>query len=143
MVFNYSVTLALRGLTFIHKNNSQSFSLSDPSSLLLSCDRMAAPCSPPCSLSAQDLEDFSRRGFVRVRGAFSAQTAARGRAEVWRLLGSRGVTTDPASWAHVKVNPLDQSAVCCVPRESVVMTVSCLVLCAPGWAGQDLQQAGR
>ena len=59
---------------------------------------------PHFSLSAKDREEFMERGFVHLRGVFSAETAEACRGEVWRLLGEQcGVTRDPASWCHTKV----------------------------------------
>jgi hypothetical protein len=46
-----------------------------------------------------DVEAFVRDGYVAVRGAFGADTAAACREEIWRALGERGVREDdPDTW---------------------------------------------
>lgn len=49
-------------------------------------------------LAAQDVEDFVRKGFVRIRGAVAAETVAACRAVIWGELNALGRFEDPASW---------------------------------------------
>jgi hypothetical protein len=49
-----------------------------------------------------DVAGFVRDGYIAVRGAFDASTAAACREAIWRALGERGVREDePAGWPPV------------------------------------------
>jgi hypothetical protein len=47
-----------------------------------------------------DVEGFVRDGYVVVRGAFDADTAAACRAGIWRALAAEGVTPDRGTWTR-------------------------------------------
>ncbi len=51
-------------------------------------------------MDGRDIEQFTRDGYVAVRGAVEPEVAAACREAVWAALGSRGVTRDPATWTR-------------------------------------------
>lgn len=52
-------------------------------------------------LTPQEIEAFVRDGFVRLRGAFSSETAAACRALIWRRLAADGILeSDPRTWVE-------------------------------------------
>jgi hypothetical protein len=54
-----------------------------------------------------DVEGFVRDGYVAVRGAFDAGTAAACRGMIWAVLRERGVREDdPVTWPLVHIDSL-------------------------------------
>jgi hypothetical protein len=89
------------------------------------------------TLTAADVDAFWRDGFIRVRGAFSADDAAAMRDVIWRTLQRRGVDRDNRrTWdqnatshlQHLRGNPA-------FARIGTARTLGAIGDLAPMWAG--------
>ena len=86
-----------------------------------------------------DVEAFVRDGYVAVRGAFDADTAAACREAIWQALGERGVLRDdPATWRPRVEIPCPSGESFAAAAAAPALTAAYDELIGPGrWTRRD------